>query len=111
MKTSLQHVFRFKANNYNAHLLDEMKKHCVEIAKLLHYSWNNGTTQIVTKFIQHLIEIVNEVHMNDLPAVDPQAIPDEMKKHCVEIAKLLHYSWNNGTHKLLQSYTAFNRNC
>ena len=27
------------------------------------------------KVIQHLIEIVNEVHMNDLPAVDPQAIP------------------------------------
>ena len=46
-----------------------------EIAKLLHYSWNNGTTQIVTKFIQHLIEIVNEVHMNDLPPVEPQPIP------------------------------------
>ena len=66
---------QIQTNNYNAHLFDEMKKHCVEIAKLLHYIWNNGTTQIVTKFIQHLIEIVNEVHMNDLPPVEPQPIP------------------------------------
>ena len=66
---------QMQANNYNVQLLDQLRKHCVEIAKLLHYSWINGTSQTVTKFIQHLIEIVIEVHVNDLPPVQPQLIP------------------------------------
>ena len=47
----------------------------MEIAKILHYNCTNGTSQIVTKFIQYLIEIVIDVHQNDLPPVEPQPIP------------------------------------
>ena len=60
---------QMQANNYNAQLLDALRKHCVEIVKLLHYSWSNGTLQTVTKFIQHLVELVIEVHANDLHPV------------------------------------------
>ena len=66
---------QMQANNYNAQLLDALRKHCVEIAKLLHYSWSNGTLQTVTKFIQHLVELVIEMHANDLHPVQPQIIP------------------------------------
>ena len=35
---------QIQANKYNVQLLDQLRKHCVEIAKLLHYSWRNGTS-------------------------------------------------------------------
>ena len=68
---------QMQANNYNAQLLDELKKHCEEIAKLLHYSWSNGASQTVTKFIQHLIEFEIEV------PVQPQVIPGTAKWCCI----------------------------
>ena len=63
---------QMQAHNYNAQLLDELRRHSVEIAKLLPYSWSNGTLQTVTQFIQHLIELVIEVHVNDLDPIQPQ---------------------------------------
>ena len=66
---------QLQAHNYNVQLLDDLRRHCVEIAKLLHYSWSNGTLQTVTQFIQHLVELVIEVHVNDLDPIQPQVIP------------------------------------
>ena len=66
---------QLQAHNYNVQLLDDLRRHCVEIAKLLHYSWSNVTLQTVTQFIQHLVELVIEVHVNDLDPIQPQIIP------------------------------------
>ena len=66
---------QIQVNNCDPQLLDRLRKHCVEIAKLFHYSWANGTSLIVTKFVQYLIEVVIDVHQNDLPPVEPEPIP------------------------------------
>ena len=41
---------QMQVHNYNVQLLDELRRHCVEIAKLLHYSWSNGTLQSYTVY-------------------------------------------------------------
>ena len=67
---------QIQANNWDPQLLDKLRKHCVEIVKVLHYSRTSGTSQTFTKFIQYLIEIVIDVHQNDLPPVEPQPVPE-----------------------------------